>query len=84
MIFFNQICVLVLLQDIETKAPYYIEDKCSILKSDWPLAGWGILDREHRERVLAYYNDWRIELPAEVVSYERSFDPSCRRKGTAR
>lgn len=71
---FALVCFLSLMQGgdgLLGKHPDYIREKMVILKTKED--AYGFLDRPNQERVLAWINEWGLELPDAIGKYEEEF-----------
>jgi hypothetical protein len=64
---FSLICFLVLMQDLNSKAPPYILEKFKII-GDFELA-FTSLDIDNQRKVIQYCDYWKLEIPEAVEKY---------------
>ena len=68
---FALVCFLSIMQGNEGligKHPDYIEEKKVMLKVG--VDAYSFLDRPNQEKVLAWLEEWKVELPNEIERYE--------------
>jgi hypothetical protein len=65
--FIKQLCVLILLQDLDTKAPSYIKEKVYFLgKNVDVLSAVGTLDNKNQAKLREYLDHWKVQLPDDL------------------
>ena len=64
----NQVCVLALLDNLESKSPDYIAEKMQYLDAD-PDTAFAALDYRNRSRVVRYLMSWGRPVPDQWIKY---------------
>jgi hypothetical protein len=62
---FALLCFLVLMQDIKTKAPSYIEEKTMIMDAGYD--AFGYLDINNQRKVIDYLKTWNMDVPQLIM-----------------
>jgi hypothetical protein len=62
---FALLCFLVLMQDIKTKAPSYIEEKTRMTEVGYD--AFAYLDINNQRKVIDYLKTWRIDVPQTII-----------------